>query len=1256
MADAVVGAGEVAARSGDKLWVKEESQKANSKSKRGKKRAGGGTWVLVEFEGQRIAEDGSVTLNFAGGELPSRTFPKDHYAHYNPSHERVDHEDLSKIDDLHEAPMVAILESRFKLGKIYTNAGDVVISINPFQDIAGMYDLPVADESLSHIFSVTKKAFEALSLEEKNQAILVNGTSGSGKTEATKLMIRHLVWMTNQFSSSSLVDKIQDIVLTSNAAFEAFGNAVTVHNHNSSRFGKFIRLEFSDGNRFISSAHASHFLLEKTRLVARGEGESNFHVFYQLVQDCEEDMFQRLCLPSRNVEDYGFLRGSVSISPRPGLEDTTGALEMIGEDVEEIYRVLSAVLLLGNVDFEADGEQGAATVSGDSSILDVISALLCLDDGRSAAAKSLASALTVRTTVAGGGGGRRHSVQTIHLSVAQAKESRNGLAKFLYSAIFDELFHTFNRSAGGSDGSDPFVGFLDIFGFEIFDRNSVEQLCINYANEALQRVFNNYVFQKEMSIYAEENVDISDVKFEDNGRLIALIESAFSFLDEQTMFGQRGSDNNLLSNLTRSHGAGKNSHYGVPRFGSGEAFIIKHYAGPVEYKIEGFVSKNNDSLHSNLLSVVRFSSSPLLRRILNLDDANTAATPEAVRKLKLQRASSTTSMSGGNKLLGSMTVCRALKSEIQSLRRILERSSCHFVRCVMPNSRTAPAPEWDQGLVLSQLNYLGVIETCRIRRQGYPVRRKYAEILAEYSELLELIVGAEIPDEPVARCCLILERVLGEGGWRAGSNFAFMRDGKIDELNVALQNLRVEKIRKLRDLSARTMQAGIRRILASRRADRMREEKRRLEVERQRRIEREERERFEEERRKLAEKERRRFDAAQRLQGLARRLIAKKIFEKLKHDRLRMNAATKLQSFHRKRHQSRVYRAKKRLVTSLQSFHRTRSVGRNFRKKKSAATLLQAATRARLGRLEMRDKRSAACTLQSFWRMRMKSSRYHDIQGARLMWKKALDDNEFILYASLVQKRAEKGVAKVLGFKRRRQLLLTSKQRLLYVCPDDRRARGQISLRSMDSTKCVGLSPKISSEFQIDGQVFVNLLGSGMVWKEVVRNFENRRVLTPSFMKGGRREMGHARLTQGFLLKKSGSAKGSSSSNLFARKWNKRWFVLHSGKLYWFGSRGSRARGCIAIDASSSVVESADKNFGFKVITDDLPMGIPLAAPDAAARRMWLSELRRAVLDIKGCRSSSHTKHRPIKTMDFLFDETFDLGGSDEDGGDEIEV
>ena len=555
------------------------------------------------------------------------TVPDFNVALFNASH-TIMHDDITSIDDMHEASVLNLVSLRFGVDKVYTNIGQIVVAVNPYRSIPDLYDLPYT--SGPHIFAVSKRAYDTLWQEDKNQVIIVNGESGAGKTESTKIMVRHLTYMSNEleaeherragrhfssssspaFSSSSsssssatfsefahtvgTVDlevdesddeingdekdttetktnaqpttaavgnpcKVDDLVLSSNAVCEAFGNAKTIHNNNSSRFGKFLSLFFSPTTKCIDACSVHHFLLEKSRVTHHAQGERSYHSFYQMVHGANRN--QRKEWKLKQVKEYKYLaakettvssqtskrskrsKGPTTPSLHPTIdpkEDATNfqttlrSLSDVGfnaSEIDHLFRLLSGILLLGNLTFkngaldnnsngnsEDDTHEHAelCCTKTDTTLHVELSQLFGLDGTN--ISMMLSKATTTRVMQA-----RRGSITEIKLSVMDAEASRDGLAKFLYSGIFDHIFNRLNQRGGGSSKGHT-IGVLDIFGFEIVTTNSFEQLVINYANESLQAVYNEFVFGQEIKQYENEGVDASNITYTDNVELLQLLD------------------------------------------------------------------------------------------------------------------------------------------------------------------------------------------------------------------------------------------------------------------------------------------------------------------------------------------------------------------------------------------------------------------------------------------------------------------------------------------------------------------------------------------------------------------------------------------------------------------------------------------------------------------------------------------------------------------------------------------------------------
>ena len=443
---------------------------------------------------------------------------------------------------------------------------------------------------------------------DASQSILITGESGAGKTETTKFVMKYLAGLAGGTG-------MEDRVLETNPILEAFGNAKTVHNNNSSRFGKLIEIYFNR-SRAICGALIQTYLLEKSRVAHQLPGERSYHVFYQLCRGAAADERAACLLPAADdLETFAYLRGS-GCTQIPGVDDAAEFAEVkramgdvgIGADQQRgIWRVLSAVLWLGNVEFSSPGDSDAADVAAGESEAALARAAELLGVPPAA----LAAALTRRNMVAGG----EHI--TRELSVAAATENRDALAKAVYESLFRWLVNAINAAlAVGQTAAATSLCILDIYGFECFAQNSFEQLCINYANERLQQQFAAHLFKLEQAVYEEEGVDWARVEFEDNQECVDLIEcrppagvGLLSLLDEECMF-PKGCDSSFAAKLRRTH----EDH---PRFSynskaPGDDFTLHHYAGPVVYSADRFLDKNRDALSPDLAGVLAAAGDALV--------------------------------------------------------------------------------------------------------------------------------------------------------------------------------------------------------------------------------------------------------------------------------------------------------------------------------------------------------------------------------------------------------------------------------------------------------------------------------------------------------------------------------------------------------------------------------------------------------------------------------------------------------------------
>ncbi|ETV76244.1 hypothetical protein H257_09737 [Aphanomyces astaci] len=752
--------------------------------------------------GSIVEDDGDSLFVLTPDDNEEHKFNVSQTHPFDPSHSML-LPNVSDMDNLHEAPLLDLLRRRYMEDLIYTFTGDILISINPYKNIPLLYNFPdigslsKQENPTPHVYVTADGAYRALQSTGKCQSILVSGESGAGKTEAAKYIMRYLANI-SQSSKSSHVNgggSVEQCVLQSNPLLEAFGNAKTIRNDNSSRFGKFIKINY-DRDGKICGASTSHFLLEKSRIVGCSENERNYHIFYQICSGLTDA--ERAALHLERADDYVYLNQGhciqcPEVNDKKCFKELVDAMDVMGISADlkhNIFTLVASVLHLGNLNFVENAKNEATCP--DKSQVAVLASLLEVTP------RELEFALCMRTVSAGA----RGSVAEICLSGVDAGKSRNGLAKAIYSALFDWLVDRINVATAQMTGAVPmndvgasrFIGILDIFGFEILAVNSFEQLCINYTNEMLQQQFNQHVFVYEQDVYVEEGIDWSKLSFQDNIPCLELIEKRplgiLILLDEQALMGRRASDDNFIQKLHQTHE--KHANYIRPRFGN-EDFIIKHYAGQVTYKVAGFLDKNNDSLHNDLLNLTNSSTMAFLRGLF------ASSTPPGDQKLK--RASMT-------KMTGTMTVGRKFREQMTELMQQLNTTTPAFVRCVKPNNVRFPQG-WNAELILNQLIYLGVMETVRIRRSGFPVRRTFNEFYLKY-KLLYNVYAAKTKARPTTvgdkdKCELILTHAVERDNWQLGNKKVFMRDSQLRLLDAAIRKVRVE--------AAITAQAYVRRFL-----------------------------------------------------------------------------------------------------------------------------------------------------------------------------------------------------------------------------------------------------------------------------------------------------------------------------------------------------------------------------------------------------------------------------------------------------------
>eukprot|EP00397_Hematodinium_sp_SG-2012_P002668 GEMP01002676.1.p1 GENE.GEMP01002676.1~~GEMP01002676.1.p1 ORF type:complete len:1183 (+),score=272.76 GEMP01002676.1:35-3583(+) len=742
--------------------------------------------------------------------------------------------DLSLLPNLNEPEALVALERRFQENKIYTFSGSILLAVNPFKVIPKLYDDPNTNEP--HVYKVAKEAHRGMCINGKNQALLISGESGAGKTETTKFVLRYFASLYGRSEGTS----IQRMVIESNPVLEALGNAKTLRNDNSSRFGKFIDLKF-EGEQLVGAAVRT-YLLEKVRVCAQSPGERSFHIFYQACAAFEQlhaetGVYQCGAVStskdwcgtvetkrsvSRNLTaDLSFFGPASSFKylnieklashyndDAAEFQSTLLALEPLNFSSEEIWgimRTVAGVLRLGNIGlYERSAEVSAVTQDEELNILTE-----CLGIQSSALEKALCHK-TLRTTDG-----------TIHapVNVQKALESRDALARHLYGALFSAVCMGINdafSSYGAARTAPTSIGVLDIFGFEFFEVNSFEQLCINYTNELLQQFFNTLVFSDEEALYAAEGIPWDPADFPSNEGVVAMLNSrpngVFSMLDEECRVAM-GTDAAWARKLLKSWGNGGNKN------GNGifmaavktnqEAFVVKHFAGDVTYQSNGFVDKNRDDISKDLMAVMNDSTVPYVQALFK----------KTVRSF----GTSFSSRFGTAKVLKAKqyTVSGEFREQLEELMTSLHETQPTFVRCIKPNTRNVPNV-FDRPDVVEQMRYQGVLQAIAVARAGYPVRWLHKDCWTRLCCLLDPASRARLQrmsSNPKSQCTRLLEKLtvslsLPASGasnlrWAVGKTRVFLKQAPYEILEAAR--------RKWRRRCAIMVQSQWRRYLARKR-------------------------------------------------------------------------------------------------------------------------------------------------------------------------------------------------------------------------------------------------------------------------------------------------------------------------------------------------------------------------------------------------------------------------------------------------------
>ncbi|XP_026148072.1 myosin-IIIa [Mastacembelus armatus] len=718
--------------------------------------------------------------------------------------EEVD--DLATLEVLDENTVTEQLQSRYGRDQIYTYVGDILIAVNPFHkmeiyipEYTKLYIGAKRTVNPPHIFAVADIAYQSMVSYNADQCVVISGESGAGKTESAHLLVQQLTVL-GKANNRTLQEKI----LLVNSLVEAFGNACTVINDNSSRFGKYLEMKFTGGGTVVG-AQISEYLLEKSRVVHQAVGERNFHIFYYIYAGlADRKKLAHYKLSDSKTPKY-LCNEHIKLGPdivsntfyKEQFDTVEQCFKVIGFTLEElgsVYSTLAAILTSGDIEFcpVASEHQTDKSNISNISVLENVASLLCIRSDE------LQEALTSHCVVARG--------ETIVRpnTVEKAAEVRDAMGKALYGRLFSWIVNRINTllrpdSHLGDDDKGLNIGILDIFGFENFKKNSFEQLCINIANEQIQFYFNQHIFAWEQDEYLNEDVDARMIEYEDNRPLLDLFlqkpMGMLSLLDEESRFPQ-ATDQTLVEKFEDN--LKSKSFWRPKRVDLG--FGIHHYAGKVIYNAAGFLAKNRDTLPADIVLLLRSSENELTRKLVthpltktgNLAHTkgkgiNTMHSPQTptrtVTLAKPGEHGDTPYHPRETTNMRTQTVASYFRYSLMDLLSKMVAGQPHFVRCIKPNN-DRQASKFDREKVLVQLRYTGVLETAKIRRQGYSHRILFANFIKRY-----YILAFHAHEEPAVgpeTCAAILEKAKLEN-WAMGKTKVFLKYYHVEHLNLMVQ-------------------------------------------------------------------------------------------------------------------------------------------------------------------------------------------------------------------------------------------------------------------------------------------------------------------------------------------------------------------------------------------------------------------------------------------------------------------------------------
>uniref|UniRef100_H0Z822 Myosin heavy chain, skeletal muscle, adult-like n=1 Tax=Taeniopygia guttata TaxID=59729 RepID=H0Z822_TAEGU len=719
-------------------------------------------------------ESGKVTVKTEGGE--TLTVKDDQIFSMNPpKYDKI--EDMAMMTHLHEPAVLYNLKERYAAWMIYTYSGLFCVTVNPYKwlpvynpEVVLAYRGKKRQEAPPHIFSISDNAYQFMLTDRENQSILITGESGAGKTVNTKRVIQYFATIAasgdkkkEEKSSGKMQGTLEDQIISANPLLEAFGNAKTVRNDNSSRFGKFIRIHFGATGK-LASADIETYLLEKSRVTFQLKAERSYHIFYQIMSNKKPELIEMLLITT-NPFDFPFVsQGEItvpSIDDKEELMATDSAIDILGFTADEktaIYKLTGAVMHYGNLKFKQKPREEQAEPEG-TEVADKAAYLMGLNS-----ADMLKALCYPRVKVGNEYVTKGQTAQQVHNAVG-------ALAKALYERMFLWMVVRINEQLDTKQPRQYFIGVLDIF-------NSFEQLCINFTNEKLQQFFNHHMFVLEQEEYKKEGIEWTFIDFGmDLAACIELIEKPmgiFSILEEECMF-PKATDTSFKNKLYDQH-LGKSSNFQKPKPAKGKVeahFSLVHYAGTVDYNITGWLEKNKDPLNETVIGLYQKSS---------------------VKTLALLFASAGGGKKGAKKKGSSFqTVSALFRENLNKLMTNLRSTHPHFVRCIIPNETKTPGA-MEHELVLHQLRCNGVLEGIRICRKGFPNRVLYADFKQRY----KVLNASAIPEGQFIDSKKACEKLLGSididhTQYKFGHTKVFFKAGLVG----LLEEMRDEKLAQL---------------------------------------------------------------------------------------------------------------------------------------------------------------------------------------------------------------------------------------------------------------------------------------------------------------------------------------------------------------------------------------------------------------------------------------------------------------------------